>query len=339
MRGTEPDLDAARLVRAVLIGKLLSQSLSTFVELGVAEALTRRAMRGDELAAALKTDPHVLTQLLRALVPFDVVGYDPLTDRFDLRSVGSALTRDAVGSAYASALLAGGSMGRAWNRLSESVRTGAPAFDIAHGMDLFTALDGDPDLRRLFHESQARDLELSISDLIDAIDVPETATILDVGGGEGAFLEHLMIATGADGILMDTPSTIAGVPAARAAKMELAPGDFFHSVPSGADVIVLRDILHDWGDEQAVRILLTCRRAVAEKGRIVVVERTLSDDNELSSQQHELAPLMNLYMVTVLGGCERSIDDYRALAAEARLAERDLAILADGTMVLELRPS
>ncbi|WP_067430251.1 methyltransferase [Nocardioides jensenii] len=332
------ELDTARGVRALLIGKLLSQSLTTFAELGVAELLDRRPMTGDELADALDADPQVLTQLLRALVPFDVVCHHSVSDRFSLGSLGAALRRGVPGSAYASALLAGGPMGRAWSALTESVRTGRPAFEVAHGVDLFTALDSEAGLRRLFHESQEHDLELSIESLLRVIDVPEEAVIMDVGGGEGAFLERLTTATGAEGILMDTPATVEGVPARRRAHMRVVPGDFFDSVPTGADVVVLRDILHDWGDEAAARILTVCREAIVADGRILVVERTLSSAPESTGplSADSLAPLMDLYMVTVLGGRERSVEDYRALATKADLVERAMAILPDGTMVLEL---
>lgn len=335
---SETDLETARGVRALLIGRLLSQSLSTFVELGVAELLDREPMTGDDLARVLDADPQVLTQLLRALVPFAVVRHDPASDRFSLGGVGAALRRRAPGSAYASALLAGGPMGRAWSALTDSVRTGVPAFEVAHGVDLFTALDADAGLRRLFHESQEHDLALSIESLLQVIDIPDGAVIMDVGGGEGAFLERLVLATGAEGVLVDTPATVEGVPAERRAHMRVESGDFFDSLPSGADVIVLRDILHDWGDEAAARILTVCRGAITAGGRILVVERALggSGGSTDPGSMPGLAPLMDLYMVTVLGGRERSVEDYRALALKADLVDQGTAILPDGTMVLRL---
>src|SRR5206468_2664398 len=152
-------------------------------------------------------------------------------------------------------------------------------------------------------------------------DFSEMSMVVDVGGGRGRLLATILERyPRLRGILFDQPHVVedaretldaAGV----VDRCELVGGSFFDAVPAGGDVYVLRNIIHDWDDDQAVAILTTCRRAMTDGARLVLVERYLATD------PHEalLVRHADLEMLVNVGGRERTTDEYAALLARSGL--------------------
>jgi hypothetical protein len=161
--------------------------------------------------------------------------------------------------------------------------------------------------------------------ILAAYDFSRFRTIMDVGGGRGALLAAILRANPAvSGVLVDLPSTVAGAgpifeSAGVADRCTVVGGSFFEAVPGAADLYLLKSVIHDWDDERAVAILRSCRQAVGESGRVMLVERVLPSGNAAS-----LASLMDLNMLVLAGGQERTEAEYRSLYERAGLALVDV---------------
>jgi hypothetical protein len=144
-------------------------------------------------------------------------------------------------------------------------------------------------------------------------------TVTDVGGGSGALLAAILRAYPAlEGVLADAPSVLERAQRREFLSSDLAgrtrfePCDFFHAIPSGSRAYVMKNIIHDWNDEQACQILRNCRRAVPDDGVLLLIEYCLGDDNTPS-----LGKMVDLVMLTITGGRERTVEDHRVLLARA----------------------
>jgi len=153
---------------------------------------------------------------------------------------------------------------------------------------------------------------------VSVYDFTPFATIADVGGGTGSFLARILAtAPSARGILFDLPHVVAGAPAVLASagvedRCEVVGGSFFDGVPTGADAYVLRAVVHDWEDDDAVRILDAVRQAIPDHGRILLVERVVAGPNE-----GRAAKWSDLNMLVSPGGRERTASEYGDLLARA----------------------
>ncbi|GHE08126.1 methyltransferase [Streptomyces alanosinicus] len=317
------EADSAVAVRALLYAPLVSRALCSVAELGIPDALSAGPRTVRELARDTGAHEPALHQVLTALTAFEV--FELLPDgRFGLARLGTALTAGAPGSALPSALMAQALSSRAWQGIPDTVRTGTPAFDKEFGASFFTALDRRPDLRDLFDATQARDVELESAAILRAHDFSAAGTLVDVGGGDGALLCHLLQAhPDLRGILLDRPAAAAAALARFTAagfgdRAEARSGDFFSAVPGGGDVYLLREVLHDWDDDQCVAVLAACRRAMPAHARLVVIELA-ADDRPGTDAAARMTALMSLYMLSVLPGRERAPREFEALLQRAGL--------------------
>ena len=307
----------------------LSQAVCVAAELGIADLLAHRAHTCDDLAEATGTDAGTLYRLLRALAAIGVLHEEEGT-LFALAELGQPLRSDAPDSVAAIAVFAGQLYHReAWSALGESVRTGENAFRLVHGMSAWEYRAERADASAIFDRFIAASTRLGMPALLDAYDFGRFQTIVDVGGGNGAFLEALRAAhPSLRGIVFDQAHVVAGLDLGEG--IEVAAGSFFESVPEGGQAYVLKWILHDWEDEEAVAILRTVRR---RGGTLLVIERLVGPPNEGPETK-----ITDLHMLVGPGGRERTVDEYHALfeAADYRLV--GATATATELYVLEAEP-
>jgi O-methyltransferase domain len=302
-------------------GGYVAQAISVAARLGIPDALTDASRSSGELAQALGAHAPTLYRLLRALADYGVVA-ETERDSFHLTPMGSLLRSDVPGSMRGWAVMVGMPFHRAaWTGLYDAVRTGEPAFARVHGVDLFGYLAADPDDAAVFDAAMESVSSNFLVSVLDAYDVRRFRTIVDVGGGTGTFLAAALAASPQSrGILFDTTHVLRNAPPVLAAagvadRCELVAGDFFASVPAGGDLYVLSNIVHDWDDDAAVRILRRCSEAMGANGRLLLVELVLPDDLAPSP-----AKLYDLEMLALTpNGRHRTGDEYRALAEQADL--------------------
>jgi hypothetical protein len=216
--------------------------------------------------------------------------------------------------------------------LLAAVRSGGVPFEAVHGQRFFTHLAAHPERVGAFQASRRDRSAREATSVVAAYDFTAFHTIVDVGGGGGVLLSTILdAAPGASGVLFDRPEV-----AARTTLPAVA-GDFFVEVPSGFDAYLLSRVIHDWDDAEAVAILRTCRRAMAPSAWLLLVEAELPEQ----AADHPAAIRMDLHMLALLGGRERTRAEYAALLAHADL-ELTTVVAADpvsGVHVFEARPA
>lgn len=312
------DDGAALQLRRKLMGFIVSQAIVAVTELGVPDRIADGPADVTDLACAVGADPVALRRFLRALAAEGVFTEDE-HGRFGLTAMGMLLRTESPGSLRHFARLMTGEAYRAWSDAEYSVRTGLPAFERVFGMPMFEWLADHDRASVRFNAAQAGLAEVRMSPLLDR-DWSGTSTVVDVGGGNGALLSGLLNAhPHLRGILFDLPH-VAGEAERKLAAAGLSDrvrcvgGDFRDGVPAGGDVYVLAQILHDWDDTTAVEILRQCRRALPAQGRLLILE-LIVPENDVPHP----AKLLDLHMMVMLGGRERTLTEWRRLLADSHL--------------------
>jgi hypothetical protein len=312
--GAEHDVPPPAAMMGLITGYWVSQAIGAVALLGVADQLGEGPRSSDELAQAVGADPQALYRVLRLLASLGVFA-EVAPGSFGLTPLGETLRSDAPGSVrnFAITETAPGHW-LPWGQLYESVRTGRPMAREALGMELFDWYAQNPEEQGFFSAAMGNLSALAASELVRVYDFSTMQTVADVGGAHGVLLAAVLRANpGARGILFDLPHVIATARDAIAAeglsqRCALVSGDFFEAVPEGADLHLLKQIVHDWDDERATRLLRNCHRALAPAGKLLLVEMVIPPDNRPSPAQ-----AMDLNMLVLLGGRERTEEEYRRL--------------------------
>jgi O-methyltransferase domain/Dimerisation domain len=298
-------------------GYWVSQAVYVVAKLGIADLLQAGPKSLEELAQATGADRAALSRLLRALVSLGV-----FTEKeqgcFAQTPLSACLQTSVPGSLRAMVTLLNEEEYRAWGEVLHSVKTGGPAFDHVFGMGLFPYLEQHPETAAVFNAAMTDYTSQVAAAVVQAYDFSGFRTIVDVGGRHGTLLTSVLKAySSLRGVLFDTAAVSAGAKqhidaAGLSARCEVVAGDFFEAVPSGGDAYLLSQILHDWEDERSITILKNCHRAMAERGKLLVIETVIAPGSEPS-----FGKLFDLHMMVVTGGRERTEAEYRALFARA----------------------
>ena len=342
----DPAADA--VMRQLIGGALRTQAVYVVAKLGVADHLALGPRSVEDLAARLQVHGPTLRRVLRFLVACGVF-LETDDGRFALAPPGESLQTAHPRSLRPGAIRAGEGMWAVTSRLLDAVRTGRTPYEDVHGMTFFERKAAD-DGGRAF-ASRMNSTTPGLGAAIARLDCVQRArTIVDVGGGHGAMLAELLRAQPSlRGVLFDRAATIEGArPFIEAAgvgdRCELVAGDFFESVPKGGDVYLLSWILHDWDDEQALRILRVCREAGGEDAVLLIVE-VLLPARAVAAEERVAGVIadpytLDLQMLLLTGGRERTAEEYRELLREAgyTFTETPAIASARGASVIEARP-
>jgi hypothetical protein len=200
--------------------------------------------------------------------------------------------------------------------------TGEPAHDHVFGESRFDALSKDPEASAVFNMAMQRWTEQVAGLVATAYDFGSVESVIDIGGGTGALLAGILGAhPHLRGAVFDLPSGVGATDAYLGEhglrdRVEIETGSFFESVPSGYDRYVLKSIVHDWDDEHGIDILRTCRAAMGEKARLLLVER-VSPARATESVEAQRILLSDMQMMVMLGGRERTVEEYSNLLTAA----------------------
>ena len=311
--------DVERL-RQMITGYTISQVIAVAATLDLADMMAKDAMTPEQLAT--KTGGHgpALTRLLHALVALGLAE-EPHAGQFRMTALGSLLRKGAPECDLA--LMAGSEFNwRTWGDLLYAVRTGETAFEHVFGMKNFEWIALKPERAAAFDAYMANYTQRAAAAILAAYDFSRYRLIVDIGGGNGVLMNGILSSTPAEGIIFDTLTGIEGAKqrlgAEVAGRYQLLAGDFFQTVPEGGDAYILKSILHDWNDHDAIAILRNCQRAMRSDSTLVVIERLLPERVENSAAHREIM-MMDLHMLVMLNGRERSKAEYAALLAAAGL--------------------
>jgi hypothetical protein len=306
--------------------------------LGIADLLQSGPRGVDELARATGTHAPTLSRLLVALAGIGVLAE---TDgRFGLTPLGECLRTDGPDSVRAWAMNIGLQFHwMSWGHLLDSVRTGEPAFPQLYGTTVWDYRSGRSEENAIFNAAMTA-LSAGVGDaVVQSYDFSGIAVLVDVGGGEGSLLASILAANpNLQGILFDQPHVVASAAplldrAGVAERCQIAAGSFFESVPAGADAYLLKNIVHDWDDETAIAILRRCREAIVDTGKLLVIERVIRPANE-----PDPAKFLDLTMLVMLGGRERTAEDFERIYAEAGFRLTRVISTGSGLSIIEGAP-
>jgi SAM-dependent methyltransferase len=325
------DSDSAHLRLAEMAMAIWpARAIYAAAHLAIPDHLAAGALPLDDIARHTGTHVPSLRRLLRALASCGIVT-EVSPGRFGLTALGDALRTDAPGSARALVMtIAGDWQWTAWGNFLHSLRTGQSGLLKSSGLDLFSYLAAHPEDRVFFDRAMIGIHGATAAAVTAAYDFDTFESIVDVGGGTGTLLKTILKATrGPRGVLFDLPETAKAASEAIAqegltSRCAVAEGDFFRAIPEGHDCHILAHVLHDWTDDQALAILRNCRRAIAPTGRLLIIEAVLPEGD---TPHH--GKLMDLLMLTVTGGVERTASEFSALLTAAGF--RLKSVVATGT--------
>ena len=309
---------ADRLAIQLLTGMWAMQAAATAARLGIPDIIGDGMKTADEVAKAAGTHPGATKRLLRGLASLGVFARED-GERYRVTEVGRFLRSDAPGSLRHMFIGESDTVHwRSWERLDDSVRTGEPRPKTVFGMPGFDYYNQHPDEGAQFGKAMESVSRFAADAVLGAYDFSGARTIMDVGGGNGSMAIAILERTpDVRGLVVDLPY-IEGPAKERIrtagleSRARFEPVDFFQRVPEGADVHVLKFILHDWNDDECVQILKNCRAAIAKDGRVVLIEMVVPEQI-----QPDFVHVMDLNMLVMTGGMERTAREYESLVAKA----------------------
>ena len=312
-------LPPAATISQLIMGACVSQAICVFARLGVADVLADGPRPVVEIARRVGAHESALYRVLRALDDVGVVA--ELDDRwFALTPLGEILRSDVPGSSRAWATMIGMPFLRhSWTDLYETVRTGESAFPRVYGTQFFDYLAEHPEEAAIFDAAMTSRSTGQTVSIVSTYDFGRFSTIVDVGGGRGVLLTAILSANPhLRGVLFDAPTVVGGVDGELSRvgvsnRCRVVGGDFFHSVPEGGDVYLLRNVILNWDDDQAAKILSTCRAAMADTACLLIAEFVLPEGCQPSPGK--LVDVGMLVLTT--GGRQRTEVEFRALLDRA----------------------
>lgn len=308
-------------IRQLIAGAFVSQAISVFARFRVADALAAGPRDVGEIAELVGAHGPTLYRLLRALGDLGVVA-ELGNRRFALTPLSEILRSDVPGSLRGWVTMIGMPFHcYPWADLYETIRTGESAFGRVHGMEIFDYLAEHPKDAAIFDVAMTSNSTRESVSILEAYDFSRFSIIVDVGGGQGGLLATILAAhPHLQGVLFDLPAVVGGAKEVRSgagaiSRCKVVHGNFFESVPNGGDAYLLKNVIHNWGDDQAVQILGRCRAAAADTACVLLAEFVLPEGSQPS--MGKIADLEMLIMTA--SGRQRTEAEFRTLLSRAGL--------------------
>lgn len=285
----------------LLFAPLLQQSIYVAAKLKLADWLVQPTTIA-ELAAHTETQPEPLYRMLRMLASVGIF-HENQQHQFELTPLASLLRSDIPDSMYSFTRVMGEEwLWKNWRELLHCVKTGETAQRKVHGMSSYEYFTVHPQAGDIFNQAMTNLSASVVPAIVEAYDFSALTTIADVAGGHGRLLAGILNANPSlNGILFDVPEVIEGAGSVLAEeglldRVELVAGDFLVSIPAGADLYILKHIVHDWNDEINVKILSNIHVAMTPTSKLIIVEMVVPEDNQPSP-----AKIMDLSMMVIEG--------------------------------------
>ena len=313
--------DSTTLVEMAM-GYARSRVLCAAARLGIADLLADRGKTVDQLAAECGADAGSLYRLLRALASFGIVAeIEPQS--FTLTRMGAPLRKAASDSAWPAVIFWADLLADQWSWLTECIKSGETATKEMGRKEVASRWARDPDAPAIFRAVMGTAPSDNYMSIARAWDFSKYATVADLGGGGGGLIAAILEAyPKVTGMLVDRHESIARA-ASRfeskglAARCKLAGSDLCQEVPAGADVYILKHVLHGYKDDAAIGILRKCHSVLSKEGRLLVIEFVLPDAVTDADPELERRLMSDLNMLVVTGGKERTATAWKALLTNA----------------------
>jgi hypothetical protein len=295
----------------------ISQAIYVAAKLGIADLLAEGPKKVEDLATSTQTHPTSLYRLLRALASVGIFAEVNDTE-FTLTPLAALLQKGKGGMRSMVLHMGEKPSWNAWGELLHSVTTGETAFIKANGAEVFPYYAEHPESKEPFDQAMTEFSDTVSEAVTRAYDFSQFKKIIDIGGGHAGLLTSILKATPASsGLVFDLPATVEGAKEKIAAeglgeRCEVIGGDFFAEIPADGDAYILKFIIHDWDEPRALAILKNIHQAMPDGGKLLLVETLIPEINEPS-----FGKLMDVHMMVMTGGRERTAAEYAALFAAA----------------------
>jgi orsellinic acid C2-O-methyltransferase len=339
--------NATRLLEMVN-SSWMPQALRTAAELGVPDLLGHGPRSAADLAEHTGTHAPSLHRLLRALVTIDVLA-ERDDGTFELTPSGRLLQSDVEGTVRSWTIYQARDVWHEWGLMLEAVQTGKSGREIATGKGGgdwkpgFEPLRDNPERAAIFNKAMAELTRLNTRTLVAGYDFGRYSCIADIGGGYGELIAAILAANpGSRGILFDLSHAIESARPHLEKngvldRCEVVSGSFFDEVPTGADLYVLKSVIHDWDDERATEILANVRRAMAASAKLVLIERLMPERMKPGKEFHALARA-DMNMLVAHAAPERTERHWRHLLESAGLSVVGVSPITATSTAIEAVP-
>lgn len=344
MTMTTPDTQPNPLMQILQMmnGFWMTQCIGVAAQLGVADHLIEGAKSVETLAQLMSVDAQALYRLLRALASVGIFS-EAEPRQFQLTPMAEYLPTDAPNSIRGLAIWSGSepTHWQMWGNLLYSVKTGKPAFEHVTGVPIFAYTAQNLEFAEVFDQAMTSASAIFNPAIVHAYDFSSIRTLVDVGGGQGAFLAAILQANPhLDGIVYDLPHVIEGAKSnleklGLQNRCQAIGGSFIESVPEGGDAYIMKNTLTNWNDEHAIQILKNCHRAMPEDGKLLIVQSVIAPGN-----QPDLGKFTDLEMLLVTtGGRERSAAEFeQVLNAAGFQLSRILTTQCPSSIIEAIKP-
>lgn len=320
-------------------GHMEAKALQVAAQLGIADLIAENPKTADQLAKIVGVHADPLYRVLRALASVGIFK-ESSDSHFGNTPLSEAIRADVPGSVRDSVIMRPmDAFLLAWSRLMDVVRTGKPSFKDVNGCEQWEYFRRHPDIGEIFNKGISARTSQVTSALLQSYDFSQFETLIDVGGGLGTVLAAILNEfPHLHGCLYEQSSAIEGARSFLEAqgvisRCKLVAGDFFESVPKDFDVYLMKSILHDWDDEEALAILKNCRASMNKNGRLLIVDAVISRDNA----PHP-AKWKDLMMMVVYGSKERTEREFQKLLADAGFKLKQVTALPLPDALIEAVP-
>jgi hypothetical protein len=297
----------------LLTGSYVTGALACVAQLGLPDLLESGSKSAAELASQVKADGTALYRLMRAVASVGVFAEGP-DGKFSQTPASAVLRSNANPSLRALAIMGGTEWHvRGWEQLEYCVRTGKQAMEKVYGMSVFEYFKQHRAEAKNFNDAMTSFSMMDSPAVTEAYSFEGIRSIVDVAGGHGLLLATILSRhPNMRGTLYDLPEVLEGAKTGPLKSImdrcTLQSGDMFASVPAGADAYIMKHIIHDWTDEQCVKLLKACRKSVNPGGKLLVVDSVIKPGNEFAPGK-----FLDLQMLIFPGGWERTEAQFRAL--------------------------
>jgi len=320
MPAAPPSADAISTMKDMLGGFSRTAMLYAVTRFGIPDLLADGPQTAEALAEKAGVNADNLARLLKALCLHGVFGRTQ-DGRFALTELGQTLRSGGPASLAASVLGNGVDWWyRSWGDLYHAVETGQPAFDRLHGQDFWSFLRDHPEAEQVFNRRRSNSADqLENSAVLEAWDFSGISSVVDIGAGYGALAAAILEAIpGARATWFDLPHAEAGArrlmtERGLSERCRFVAGSMFDQVPPGHDLLLLKNVIHNWQRPDIVRLFARCRAAMDENSRLLVIDGFLTDDSPMDLH------MLDLTMMVMMTGQYVDQNEIDGLLGEAGL--------------------
>ena len=340
MSDTQAENPDSAALELLVRGFQVSRMLRLVADLGLADRIASEArVAVNDLAQDCGVQPQPLVRVLRALAAFGVFAVTP--DGEIAHTPRSRLLRsDAPNTLHhAARFWAGAGSWQAWGALDVALTGGVP-HQAAWNMSRFDYLREHPDEARVFDAMMANFPDNRHAAMAASYDFSGARLIADIGGGNGAALRHILSRFPTPrGLVLDREDVVRAIlpDDLMEGRIEAVGGSFFDAIPAGADIYMAVRVLHDWADEDCLRILRRCRAVMATNAVLLLGEQILERD---PAKGRPIGYLVDMQMMAMFGSArERSEDEFHSLLAESGFVLRRVIPTGSPVSILEATPA